>query len=691
MTHSGLVTPHSRPGTPSGLATTTITPTTTTTNTANAPDQQHASQPSLTPLSASTQAQSISRPPSAAATATGSSSANKPSVPSYERSIYERFMGLYKSLLEIKNNRNKYIDSKQVYSIYDTFLDAINELKLTRKDEELKGMKLDLPNSNDSIIDDIFQLLSLCFVTCGLIKFAPATYSSLSTVMKLLTHLKECKVYTMADLEPVGQRLSEISEIILSSQDKYAADDDEEEDGDRGGKLSQNHQIEENLLRNKLIKCENLFKELVDNFENIPHDLEPIYHELIDLRHQLLNFVTDFGQGDDEENTNDETKRNQLKDKLSQYKNELKQIEKLRDESDGKFHSDEVEDEQKLDSIQAVLNGLIDDCNNLISDLLIHDEAYALKSLEIDDETTPNPELKNQYDHVYKNLQDMKSTLENILLTRRWTLRETDLYNYQKTLKTIDDSRINIFSQTPKGKYKKYQTLILYLLRKCYSIVYKLLESSEPVSESLAPIHNQLQTVKRCLLELKRVDGLNNLRELYPFQFKLASIDNLRKDGKFIIHQTVPEGQGAVCALLSECFDILQEMKIDLEEKELEEEEEEEEGEEEETQGTTGQLNGDDKEGAGTNDPNQANTNGVASSSQIPEKIAISGSFTNSKAPGESGIGTNSDELDDVELKRNRFKEFNEADYDVESESAFGGDDDDLSITDSEVEGNDYY
>ena len=46
-------------------------------------------------------------------------------------------------------------------------------------------------------------------------------------------------------------------------------------------------------------------------------------------------------------------------------------------------------------------------------------------------------------------------------------------------------------------------------------ISYKLLESSEPVSESLTPIHNQLQTVKRCLLELKRVDGLNNLKELY--------------------------------------------------------------------------------------------------------------------------------------------------------------------------------
>ena len=194
---------------------------------------------------------------------------------------------------------------------------------------------------------------------------------------------------------------------------------------------------------------------------------------------------------------------------------------------------------------------------------------------------------------------------------------------------------------------------------------------------------------------------MNNLRELYPFQFKLASIDNLRKDGKFIIHQTVPEGQGAVCALLSECFDILQEMKIDLEEKELEdeddEEEEEEEDENEGAQNAKGQTNN-DEEGAGTNnDPTlggtTTTTNGAASPTKTG-KVAISGSFTNSKESGEGGLGTNS-EVDDVELKRNRFKEFNEADYDVESESAFGGDydddDDALSINDSEVEGNDYY
>ncbi|KAJ1675793.1 Cu(2+) suppressing and bleomycin sensitive protein 1 [Spiromyces aspiralis] len=42
---------------------------------------------------------------------------------------------------------------------------------------------------------------------------------------------------------------------------------------------------------------------------------------------------------------------------------------------------------------------------------------------------------------------------------------------------------------------------------------------------------------------------------------KLASIDNLRVDGKFLDEEDhVPEGQGVVMSLLNECYDILYEL-----------------------------------------------------------------------------------------------------------------------------------
>lgn len=117
-------------------------------------------------------------------------------------------------------------------------------------------------------------------------------------------------------------------------------------------------------------------------------------------------------------------------------------------------------------------------------------------------------------------------------------MRGTDLYTYQKLLKDIEEQRLKLnqsigtsdsSTDLDTKSIKKLQVLILYLLRRCYALIYKLLESSEPVLESLQPIHNQLSTVRKCLLEIKRVDGLNNLRDVYPFQFKLASLDNLRR------------------------------------------------------------------------------------------------------------------------------------------------------------------
>lgn len=54
-------------------------------------------------------------------------------------------------------------------------------------------------------------------------------------------------------------------------------------------------------------------------------------------------------------------------------------------------------------------------------------------------------------------------------------------------------------------------------------------------------------------------------RELYPYQMKLASIDNMRVDGKFLDEDgSIPEGQGIVMALLNECYDILFELKADI-------------------------------------------------------------------------------------------------------------------------------
>lgn len=114
------------------------------------------------------------------------------------------------------------------------------------------------------------------------------------------------------------------------------------------------------------------------------------------------------------------------------------------------------------------------------------------------------------------------------------------------------------------------QTL-LYLIRRGYAYIYQLQIASEPVSEALLPIYNQLLTLRRCLLEVKKAGGVANPRELYPYSMKLNSIDNMRVDGKFVSGKDIPEGQGAVNDLLSECYEMAYELRTAAESEQEEE------------------------------------------------------------------------------------------------------------------------
>lgn len=146
----------------------------------------------------------------------------------------------------------------------------------------------------------------------------------------------------------------------------------------------------------------------------------------------------------------------------------------------------------------------------------------------------------------------------------------------------------------------------MYLLRRCYGILYRLLLSSEPVSEELMPIvspsiihmltqvnsknlfagqqalnrqkvpqrgakvwwivqrkgsiSRESPTSRLChassplyILKLMRVSSLSK------YQLALYQIDSLRVDGRFHgADGSIPEGQGIVMANLNECHELLE-------------------------------------------------------------------------------------------------------------------------------------
>ena len=44
---------------------------------------------------------------------------------------------------------------------------------------------------------------------------------------------------------------------------------------------------------------------------------------------------------------------------------------------------------------------------------------------------------------LYNKLRCIRNNLEKLTLTQAWSLRETDLYSYQRDLDRIDESRVN--------------------------------------------------------------------------------------------------------------------------------------------------------------------------------------------------------------------------------------------------------
>ncbi|CAI4763926.1 BFH_collapsed_G0053660.mRNA.1.CDS.1 [Saccharomyces cerevisiae] len=503
-------------------------------------------------------------------------------VPKEEESILNYLLEVRSSLAKLKQNRTQYLNSKDVRTTYQHVLTKVRELDDIRKNSHETPAKsaatlihsTELHNRVDSVLDDVFQLLSLCFLTVGLKNSAPATYASLSTVESLLEHLNESNVFTHHDLSPIKERLEEISKIVEQKNSSPAYDEDGNDDRLReiDNERKKNKIEEDLLLRAKLKHCKDEYDILEGKLEEIDPSLSTVMEKLFRIRRGLLSLVasakktmskSDINtnsllQEQNDLQTNNESltddkhlvSQEYVHEKLSVLKNELSELESNRDDS-GKFKS--LESHQVAEKGQSVLNGLLDDCHDLVNDLS-HQKNGGL---------TLDPYLQP----IYEQLIDIKTTLENLMITRRWTLRETDLFSYQKKLNEIDNKRINGKFPT-KSQDSKGQSILLYLLRRCYAIIYKLLESSEPVSEALQPIHNQLSTIRRCLLELKRMGGVNNERELYPYQMKLASLDNLRTEGIFYDSDgNIPEGQGILNALLAECFDILHELKVEAEEK----------------------------------------------------------------------------------------------------------------------------
>lgn len=397
-------------------------------------------------------------------------------------------------------DRANYVRSQDVMELYDQTIEQVRKLT------ELRQGKKVAENRVDRVVDSCFQLLSLFFMTIGRNNEAPAAYALTSTIKRLLDHLAEADLFSEKDIASMGHTLERITENMRKKPtDKYL----------------------ESLLSKRIERCHESLDNLKSRLQNYAQPIRATYEKLVSILRQMaaINTKSKFKPED-----------------IHKMQKQLKEIDSQR--VDGKF----------VDSDGNVLAG-----SEQVSSLWDRCQKYTEIVLE------RAGHFPEEWKPLYSTLVGIRNELDKLSLTQAWSLRETDLYDYQRQLDKLDESRVegNWIDEKGQSAELYVQRTLLYLIRRSYGYIYHLMISSEPVSEALLPVYNQLQTLKRCLIEVEANGGVSSARELFPYSMKLNSIDNLQKDGKFMVGGDIPEGQGSVKELLDECFERCYKLRVD--------------------------------------------------------------------------------------------------------------------------------
>ncbi|KAI0299145.1 hypothetical protein BC826DRAFT_1090537 [Russula brevipes] len=417
-----------------------------------------------------------------------------------EHPILEAVINIRNRLTALKKDRGDFIKPSDVNSLYQAIIKQVTKLNYVRDDATVYNNRL------DTLLADVFNLLSLFFLTIGKTKEAPATYSQLASMRQILDHMDESSVYNASDLAPFHRRLNYLRTIIKSDS----------ESGKHPESMTK-------LLERQLGECESVLNSMQDNLTILSVELLPVHERLVTIRRKLVALAAKGGAS---------------KADLKPLQEDLRKIDSKR--VDGKF----LGPGGNIPASQAICSSLLEECFEIVQEIRAQEESKNVA-----------PPLKP----IHDRLTGIRAELEGLAMTHRWTLRETDLWNYSLSLQEVDKMRIDGKFVDSEGNQPAGQYVLLYLLRRCYGVIYRLLSSSEPVSEELMPIANKLSTVKKCLNEVLKYGGPFNPRDLYPYQLALYQIDSMRRDGKFVgVDGSVPEGQGIVMAHLNECHELLE-------------------------------------------------------------------------------------------------------------------------------------
>jgi hypothetical protein len=263
--------------------------------------------------------------------------------------------------------------------------------------------------------------------------------------------MDESSVYNESDLAPFHQRLNDLRTIIkIDSEngkhpeamtkllERQLWDSGVFPISNRPPLLASHHALESVLNR------------MQDNLSVLSDELLPVHERLATIQRKLVGLAARGGS---------------VKAELKPLQGELRKIDSLstshfplkvwsahaiflpcRKRVNGKF----LGSDGSIPVSQVICSSLLEECFDIIQEIRVQEESKHVA-----------PSLKP----IYDRLTGIHEELENLALTRRWTLRETDLWNYSLRLQEVDKMRINGKFVDSKGAQPPGQYVRLTLTR----------------------------------------------------------------------------------------------------------------------------------------------------------------------------------------------------------------------------------
>lgn len=316
-----------------------------------------------------------------------------------EQEVLERLTAIRDQLLLLKQDRTKYIRSQDVMTLYEQVIEEV------RKVNEIRTVNNNgfTENRLDKVMDSCFQLLSLFFMTIGRTGEAPAAYALTSTIKRLLDHLTEANLFSGKDLESMSKTLDQLSSQVNDSDDRHSP-----------------YLVK--LLSRRVELCQSSLARLQKKLDSFDDTLVAVHEKLISIiRSMALANTKSKVRGPPvlfTEPLLTTSKFNQHE--VEKLKAQLQEIGAQR--VDGKFQTEDGQAAKGSDEISELIDRVLD-----WSDIVLERKGV----------------IPDQWRSIYDVLIGIRNDLDKFSITPAWSLRETDLYDYQRQLDKIDEARVD--------------------------------------------------------------------------------------------------------------------------------------------------------------------------------------------------------------------------------------------------------